>query len=552
MIIPSDTQDRWSFYQDVLDACNGSRGDRRRLYQTFRNYYMYGSDGSSQAPAKYNKIYPHVDKVTSFLYSQETTRFTTDLGVSVSELAMKQVGSINKALTDEWNNSNMDIMFGMALQWAHVYASTFVKLIPDHGTVRPGIVDPHNFGVYREDVPTLDAQEAVSHTYYITRSQLQAQLKDHPRKSDIMATVVAAPKSSTASISPLDRIITSASSPNIVGNLDFDLAIIQRYMPKVREPMVEMNELYVWDDAEEDYRIVTLADPYTVVYDRPLGAMPTPVFIKGELPFIQVCPIPAYDYFFGYSEVERLVPVQDMLNQRWEEIRHIQAKQARPPKNFSGFQGITDEIALAFDTPDGYVQSDMPGAKVEQMDAAVSPDLWADIDRLEAMFDDTSGINNVMEGKGEAGVRSTGHAAQLARLGSARVKKRAMIVEDSLEKLATMVLKVKKQYDAKTRLRSTSGEQFSFEQFTDDCIVKVDAHSNSPIFVEDNTNLAFTLMKLNAITKERLIELINVPMKPQLLDDIKNVIEPAEAAKAKEDHDMKVLELQRKARGGTR
>jgi hypothetical protein len=552
VIIPSETAERFAFYQVVTQACNASRGDRRRLYQTLRNYYMYGSDGSSQSPAKYNKIYPHVDKVTSFLYSQETTRFSTDLGVSVSSMAMKQVGSINKALTDEWNNSNMDIMFGMALTWAHVYASTFIKLMPDHGTVRPGIVDPHNFGVYREDVPSLDAQEACTHTYYITRSQLEAQLKDHPRRAQIMASVTVAVKSNTGSISPLDRIITSASSPNVIGNLDFDLAIIQRYMPKVREPMVEMNELYVWDDEENDYRIVTLADPYEVVYDRPLGKLPTPMYVKGELPFIQVCPIPAYDYFFGYSEVERLVPTQDLLNMRWEEIRHIQAKQARPPKNFSGFQGITDEIALAFDTPDGYVQSDMPGSKVESLDTPVSPDLWADIDRLEQMFDDTSGINNVMEGKGEAGVRSTGHAAQLARLGSARVKKRAMIVEDSLEKLATMMLKVKKIFDSNTRLRSTDGSQFAFDQFTDDCIVKVDAHSNSPIFVEDNTNLAFTLFKMNAITKERLIELINVPMKPQLADDIKNVIEPAEAAKAKEQHDMEVATLRAKQQGGRR
>ena len=368
MKIPTKIEDRWQFYQDVAANCIASRGDRRRLYQSMRNYYIYGCDGNSDITARYNKIYPHLDKLTSFLYSQETTRFATSLGVSVSDLEFKKLGPINRGINDEWNNSNMDIVFGLALLWSLVYGSTFIKTIWDGKNVRPHVVDPHNFGVLREDSPMLASQEAVLHSYYITRSQLEAELAGHPRRAQILASVVDGPKLTTQLATPLDRIITSASSPNVVGNLDFNLAITSRYMPKVQEPMIEMQELYVWDDAESDYRLVTLADPFVCIYDRALGDKGNngkSIFIKGELPFVQVCPLPAYDYFYGYIEVERLVPIQDLLNERWEELRHMMSLQAHPPKSFSGFQGITDEIALAFDMPDGQVQSDMPGAKVE-------------------------------------------------------------------------------------------------------------------------------------------------------------------------------------------
>jgi hypothetical protein len=541
--IPTDIAERWAFYEQLVQNCIATRGDRRRLYQTMRNFYMYGSDGSSQSIARYNKIYPHLDKLTSFLYSQETTRFATSLGVSVSDLEMKKVGPINRGINDEWTNSNTDIVYGLALLWSLVYGSTFVKTIWDGKNVRPHVIDPHNFSVLREDSPMLSSQEAVVHSYYNTRSQLETEIAGHPRRKQIMDSIVAGPKSMTAAISPLDRIVTSASQPNVVGNLDFDLAVVGRYMPKVQEPMIEMQELYVWEDETNDYRIVTLADPFVCIYDRSLGDKGNngkSIFIKGELPFVQVCPLPAYDYFYGYIEVERLAPIQELLNDRWEELRHMMSLQAHPPKSFSGFQGITDEIALAFDSPDGQVQSDMPGAKVDSMAPAIPADLFTDVDRLNDMFDDTSGINNVMEGKGEHGVRSSGHASQLARLGSSRVKKRAMIIEDSLEKLATLMLQIKQVYDDR-EYREDKGEDgkpgnvFIASQFTKDFVVKVDGHSNSPIFVEDQTQIAFELYKAKVISGTRLLELITVPMREQLIHDLQTQIEPAQAAAHQEE-----------------
>jgi len=177
---------------------------------------------------------------------------------------------------------------------------------------------------------------------------------------------------------------------------------------------------------------------------------------------------------------------------------------------------------FALNRAGGLLSTDMPNAKVEKMAPNMPPDLFTEIREVDAMFEEASGIGNVLSGKGEAGVRSAGHASQLARLGSSRTKKRALIIEDSLEKMATLYLKAMQMYDD-TRFKDTDGNTFIAEQFTKNFTVKVDAHSNSPIFMEDNRQMAFNLFKAGAIDKKSLIELIEPPMKEELLDRLKKL-----------------------------
>ena len=63
--------------------------------------------------------------------------------------------------------------------------------------------------------------------------------------------------------------------------------------------------------------------------------------------------------------------------------------------------------------------------------------------------------------------------------------------------------------------------KFIAEQFTKDYVVKVDAHSNSPIFTEDLRQLAFNLFKAQAIDKESLLDLLEPPMKQLLKERLK-------------------------------
>ena len=525
MIIPTNPLEREEFYLDLIKKCLVSREERKVDYGSLRSWYLFGN-GPDEAPALYNKIYPHIDQLTSFLYSAETTRFSINIGASVKEAEHKKIPVLTRSLNDKWLDTNADQKFALATTWALCYNSGFIKLVMKGKTPQPHYVEPACIGVLREDIPGLDAQEAFVHTYYITKSELYSQLFTHPQRDSIVKRVAAVQHERTEIANGIERIILSQSNPTMYGNVNLDLAGMNRYKAMVAEETVEMTELYVWNDEINDYQVVTKADPDVIIYDRANESM----FLKGEHPFIQVAPNPLYDYFWGLSEVQRLIYLQQLRNRRMTEILDLLSKQVSPPTALIGFTGILDEKNFALNRSGGLLATDMPNAKVEKLAPQIPPDLFREINEIDAMFEEASGIVSVLQGRGESGVRSSGHASQLARLGSSRAKKRALVIEDSLEKLATLYLKCMQAYDP-THYVDTDGNPFIAEQFTHDFVVKVDAHSNSPIFMEDLRTMAFQLLKVGAIDKESLLDLLEPPMKQLLKDRLKKAQEKQEEMK---------------------
>lgn len=522
MRIPSKDEDREVFYKDLIEKCTVSVDERKVECASLRAYFLFGSSPDS-APALFNKIHPHIDQLTSFLYSAETTRFSISLGAAVPDSEHVKVPRLTQALNDRWIDSNADQVFSSALTWALVYNSTFVKLVYRNG-LHPFMVEPASIGVLREDLSYTDQQEAMVHTYYITKSELYARLWSHPKRDALVQRIATSIHTRTDEVPEgLDRIIMSQTNPTLYGTINLDLFSSPRYKARVAEDTVKMSELWVWNDDTLDYQVVTMADPDVFIYDRP-GAS---VFLRGELPFIQVCPNPQFDYYWGQSEVERLKFLQQLRNKRMGEILDLLSKQVNPPTALSGWTGILDEKNFALNKPGGLLATDMPNAKVDRLAPQMPSELFEVIHEVDAMFAEASGISAVLSGQGEKGVRSAGHASQLARLGSSRAKKRALIVEDSLEKLATLYLKAMQVYDS-TAYKDENGQKFIAEQFTRDYIVKVDAHSNSPIFTEDLRQLAFNLLKAGAIDNESLLDLLEPPMKQLLKEKLKK----REAAKA--------------------
>jgi len=541
MRIPSNELIREQFFRDLIEKCMVSLQERKGDYSSLRSWFLFGS-GPEESPTIFNKIYPHIDQLTSFLYSAETTRFSINTGASVPDQEQIKVPRLTLALNDEWLNSNADQVFSSALTWALVFNSTFIKLVYNKG-IHPYMVEPASIGVLREDTPYTDRQEALVHTYYITKSELYARLYSHPKREQIVKRITTSVHTKTEDLPEgVDRIIMSQSNPTIYGNVNLDLFGMNRYKARVAEETVKMHELWVWNDETEDYQVITMADPDVFIYDRPGKE----IFLKGELPFVQICPNPQFDYYWGQSEVQRLVFLQQLRNNRMTEILDLLAKQVAPPTALTGFTGILDEKNFALNRAGGLLATDMPNAKAERLAPEMPSSLFEVIHECDAMFSEVSGISSILQGKGEAGVRSSGHASQLARLGSSRAKKRALIVEDSLEKVATLYLKLMQTYD-KTHFTDEEGNKFIPEQFTRDYVVKVDAHSNSPIFTEDLRQLAFNLFKAQAIDKESLLDLLEPPMKQLLKDRLRKkdqmaANQPQQApAPAKGKPDLKAL-----------
>jgi hypothetical protein len=552
---------RLDFFVDLIEKCRVSRVERMQEYSSRRLFWLYGTDGSYEnedtdlglGPPPGNKIWPHIDQLTSFLYSQDTTRFSTKLGAAVPKQFQTWIPKLNQVVNDEWHNSNTDIIYGIGLALALVYGCTFLKPLWKKNGIQPHIVLPHNMGFLREDVGILSRQEVFCQWYTITESQFRTDygpvVTGDIEKIIRKLSARSGDMPIEAQEAGLDRIIMSAQDPLGTGGqpgsgvavVDWLASVANNYVPRVREPLIEMCELYVWDDELRDFRIVTLADPQITVIDRPLEKTG---WLRHQYPFIHICPNPDLGYIYGISEVERLIPLQTQRNRCEAQLEHLADLQAHAPMTSSGFpsdlleiQNVLDSPFGVLNNPDGISQGGQ-APKADRVRIEIPKELYERLDRIDAKFEEMSGLPPVTRGMNPPGVRAGGHASELAKLGSSRARKRAMIVEDGLEAAATLYLKMIQKYCGELLEapiqpgQEKPTEKFVAEQFTDDFTVEVDAHSNSPIFVDDQTALAFQLFKAKAITREGLLRRVPVSGRDQLIAELHDIIEPQEAKAA--------------------
>ena len=553
MKIPPPAE-REAFYYEVIQKCLVSREDRKQQYDRLRNYFLFGCSPDS-APALYNKIDSHLDQLTSFLFAADTTRFSIKLGATVDKrVEIPRAKAIVQRLNDRWEDSNIDIVFTNAVNWALVFDTTIVKLVQRGRETMPFMITPDNFGVLREDISMLDRQEAFVNVFFTTRDQLQRDLEYHPQRDVILMRLSAVRKTETDLPAGVQRIIMSTIYPlsgTMTGNAPAPLANEDLYRARTSEELVEMHELWLWDDGAPGrdtktgrpggYRCITMAEPSICVYDR-LAYDPTrgdgmQLFLDGEHPFTQVCPNPLPDYFWGRSEVAKLTGLQDNRELHIQQANEIVNRNVNSVKVAQGQWGAVDEKNLALNKMHALLSSVDPQAKIQEFKPQMPTDLWALVREDDAMFAEASALPNVLQGKGEAGVRSKGQTDTLARLGSSRPKKRALIIEDSLERIATLYCKLdqvanpEKLYIEKPD--GGQGDEFLAKHFTKDYMVKVDAHSSSPVFVEDQKENARWMFEQKIIDGEAYIDMTQ-PQNAQALKLRYKDIAAAQQAAAEE------------------
>jgi hypothetical protein len=569
MYIPKEVGEKVQFLTDIIRKCNASRESRRDFYRLMRSYYLFGTNDLNviSGEGRFNNIMPHIEQLSAFMFSPESTRFSIDLGPTVNAEEYYKVTPMSKGLMTEWHGQNeggLDTDFKNALDWSSVYGSMFIKFrwkswkrsdedgqITEGGEIQHFIVEPHNLGVLREDKRGLYKQEAICETYYITRTQLDNELRAsfHPNRVDIISRAQAGAhgSESMSSAGTVDRlIVTSLQGGSITGNAAMRISpLSMMYRPTVVEDLIEMNELYIYDDSIDDWRIITLMNQGEIwpIWDRPIGKM----FVPRTLPYIQICPRPHHDYFFGRSEVECLVPLQDMLNERIDDVRHMLKMQAHPSSSVTGETAIPDEMQMALDTPSGILALASPATQIKVNNVTIPQDIWSDVRQIKDFFGEVSGLPPVNQGQGVKGVRSEGHANLLSQLGATRPKNRSLIVEESLDDSANLIVKIKKRYDKRPYCEDKEGgKQFFAHQFPDDFAAKVDGHSSSPVFMENYEQKVFNLLDRAAITKEMAVMLLDLPMKELIKLQLITKIEPAEAAAHEEERDLKLASIEGK------
>jgi hypothetical protein len=523
--IPRDrTLGAWA--RDLIDQCCVSRPDRISQLASWRAYYYSGSDDANE-PARYNKIFSHIDRLASFLYSADDIRFSISYDGVLGEPWVERAAAAARVLNRDYHRRGCDLEFADAVHWSLIEGKNFIKTVWGHNGLEPWLVHPQFMGVLREDIDGLDRQEAFTHTSYVTPSELERQIIDHPNYAEIKRKLRSAAKRTTADeqdplndtlrqiviggMRPVQQNVAATSKSNVV----IASSPVPNLDPKVANELVRIDELWVQDSARDDYTTIRVVEPDIVIEGdlrhRNLSGVPE------EHPFSEVCPNRLDNYFWGQSEIATLAPLQDMLNEAIADVRRITRLQARPPKAFIGFQGLTEQKYKALNVPDGYIAEDQPNAKVERLAPEVPPELFQQIEKILNWFDEAAGFQPIMMGQGEPGVRAGSHAQTLLRTGSPRMRDRALLVERQGGAHGDFCFKLLQNKDAEV-YTSKAKEQFMLKQMPGDYRLAVDSHSGSPVFADDIERKAALLSKAGAISPTDLLMLTRPPHQDILIE----------------------------------
>lgn len=533
MIIPQKLKKLQAFTDELIHDCGTSRTTRISQYMYWMGYYYSGS--ADQYPAIYNRCYPHVDRLASLLFSPVDVRYTIEFADTAGKEWLTRAAAAGKFLTKESKRTKCNLAFSQALNYALPKGKCLLKLAWTDDGLKPFLVQPESFGVYREDVSSLEDQEAFTLSSWHHPEQLRRQLVDHPDKDSIMKKIEGAVQSETDDqtrpgnmvhqivMGGLNPVTTSPPPTPQRAMVNVTGGPVPNLSPEVARSLVRRDELWVWDDDREDWTTIVSvggsgSDAGAIIEGRYKHR--NLCGLKGENPFIEICANPIDDYFWGRSELAMLQPLQDTLTQRVNDASRLLSLRSNPPTFYSGISGLTAEKHRAFRAPGGYLSDQNPNAKPNPLAPEMPPDLLQQIDAVLKYMDDVGGFSDIMQGSGESGVRAGVHAQTLVRTGGSRIRDRALLVESQCEDMGDLAFKMLQAKDATVFNSSTDDEsedKFLLSQIPDDYRVTVDSHSASPAFSEDARSLAFALAKAGAINGEGLLILTQPPLTDTLI-----------------------------------
>lgn len=554
----------------TVDMAAASRERRRTRYEWLRLWYTRGTDQMS-GPARYNKLQSHVDQLSSYLYGPEGTRFSLSVPPRVRDKWLPQALVARDEFTRVWRDTGADVLFAQVVDWSLIFGTTFLKLTPlDRDAIQVDYVSPADIGVLREDIPELDRQEVLVHWYCLSLSEF-AQLVDgmaNAKEAIDLAEqrAIPAPEAgNSARPNVVQQIIATSAQPDEISGI-LALGTLGDERPQVEEPIVELAE--VWEKAHfwkrdkkgnkvgdpvTDYVVTTMLGQYAVVPARRnpvLPAMSEPYWMPGELPFVKVATKPLRDYFWGVSELSGLVQLQDWREIRMVEMDELLKRNLDPPRAFSGFN-LTDEKLKALNSIGGFISSPIPSARAENLAPEIPPQGFEMIDRIDAMFAEAGGLQPILQGQNPPDVRAGGQLQALAGIAAGgRIRKKALLVEDALEIVATRLFHLMQRRDPTPYPFEVAEEMpkpptFLLSHLPPDTKVLVSAHSASPVYAQELAQKAAMLYEAGAIDMPTLIDFMNVPMAEELRVKAKE-LQKGKAAVAAKQMEIEMMKAQRR------
>lgn len=569
------------FVREIVGQCMSSRTNRTNRGLLFDSYYGQGSSDPS-TPAMFNKTFASIDDLESLLYSPVSLRFhigDPDFPNVVNE-AKGRAAAARIRTTCEQDDS--DSLLSQAVNSGLVKGIGIVKTLFKRGEFSDSLVFPEQFGVLRENHCKLDQDmEAFNHSMLITKYQFDRMVARRSDAEELRKKAKRYLRPQTGGLSD-----TRGSAMNIVvgglyplqqagsgvnqvrGVIDWMSTPKPDMDPAVEQQLLELDETWIWDDENDDWATFqTVGDDLMVTgkyqikslmnYDPETNT--TASALKQVHPFTTFVPNPVPGYFWGLSEISRLILLQEGINSRITGMNKLLRKQEDPPRTFTGGTGVNQNAVSRLNKPGGYFVDSNPNAKAAPETVTIPQDFASALHEYERMFDEMMGIPPVAKGHGEKGVRSANHAEALVRMFSPRFKDRALLVERSVAAFGQLRLDMARAHIDKKLVawapKDAAGVEadkdllkalvapakglvpilFRFGDLPDELTLKVDSHSSSPAFSQEAKALVFDELKVGMLSPSEAVDHLDVTdPEAQQMGITRREIAKAEAAEKAE------------------
>ena len=531
--VPSDERDILALAQDLIEKCRVSVGARSTYYRLMSTIAETGRyDGSK---SMLNLMFKHLTDTAAHIFSPVELKFIVDFEHEYPKNIVDRGRVVGNTLTRAWERTSTDMMFGQGVFEALKLGWVGLKQWPEESgpedarklTVHQKLVMPWSFGVYREDLCELDAQECLCETVTLTGPEVWQRIYHMPDARKLHAKIMAHARTGEAQANPLSffhqLLSTSQLNTGLSGALTpqpggiVSLSGDPNYPimgPVVAAPTVQMHELWVKD--EKDYTTIQVIEDQLLLAPK---FKKQNLFIKDSQmhPYSSIQPNQMAGWFWGRSDLVDLIEPQGLLSQWCDDARRLMGLQIDKILAFVGENGITDEKYDDF-RRSGYMNLSQ-GASVEDLTPKFPPELLPMIKWLIETIKILGGFPPIMQGQGDSGVRAGVHANTLLKTGSPSTRDRSLLVERQCAVAADKTLCIKeakedKRYWTKAEtLKDVEETSFALTDLPDDWRVGVDSHSSSPIFADENQQMIFALRRTGDVTGEYVIDNLPIPNK---------------------------------------
>jgi hypothetical protein len=544
---------------DVIETCRVSQSIRTAAYRSYAQWIETGRASGELALA--NQLYGFLDRLASHLFSPDSLRFVISSASFKSKAWIDKFGAVGRALSEEWENKNIDMTFGFGVKEALAYGACILKQSVEETITKADtgedlriididadLVMPWQFGVYNEGENSISKQEAVVETVMLTKAEVWRRVRYLPDAAKLYKRILGSSSTDGASTpssfmhqvlstAVLDTTLANATRPMPGGIVQLSNSPSMGTLgPTVAAELYPMHQLYVKDDDTDDYTTFQIIDPDIMVAPYNNGKVTTKrnnIFCPNALPYTLIQPNFVAKYFWGRSEVVDLIMLQSALSGTLDDVKRIIKLMLDKLLGVSGWEGDPMELMAQFRTT-GVIQIP-PGGKIDDLTPQLPEVVLRFVEMLIQMMERVSGFSNILSGSGEPGVRAGVHADTLMRTASPRLRDRSLLLERQCATAADTSLAVWQAKDARVFWTNEEDEasDFLLSQLPADRRVSVDSHSTSPIYHDDHQNLISWGVKAGFIGGDSAIEELPFQHKDLLLARYKEMQQQKQAMLAK-------------------